>query len=293
MIAGAAECGERSRVSARAQPPRAQPPLLQATELAVGRDRRALLSGLTFDIGAGERWALVGPNGSGKSTLLRTLAGLLPPVLGALLHRGRSLPRGSARVAEVGVLLQEESPAPFTVEQLVVLGLALNGPPASAQAARVRRALGAADLEGLATRPCRQLSGGESQRARLARSTVALPGLLLLDEPTNHLDPARRVQLLEQLSRLGSEAALVLCTHDLSLAASCSHAVVLGAVESGFGRVVALGESREVLTEARLSAAFGVRVQRVEDEETGVPWFRVREPSLSRGGPRVGTGGIS
>ncbi len=258
------------------------PCLLEARALCVGRPARPAVSHLDFSIHAGERWALLGPNGCGKSTLLRTLAGLLPPLGGELIHRPGPLPRGVERVRRVGVLLQEEGAAPFTVRELVTLGLGLDGPPPPAQLERVQEALAAGALQALGGRACAALSGGELQRARLARATVSAPRLLLLDEPTNHLDPARRAQLLAQLSQLPEEAALVLCTHDLSLAAGCSHALLLGAARSGpGGRLVALGDSSTVLTSERLQEAFGVAVQRREDPEGGAPWFRVREPALA------------
>jgi iron complex transport system ATP-binding protein len=156
----------------------------------------------------------------------------------------------------------------------VTLGLGLDGPPPLPARARVEAALARVGLEALADRRCDALSGGEWQRAALARATVASPALLLLDEPTNHLDPAHRAALLARLAEVAEEAAVVVATHDLELAAACDRVVLLGA-----GRVTALGAPDEVLTPERLAGALGVRVRRVPDPEGARPLLRVVGPA--------------
>jgi ABC-type sulfate/molybdate transport systems ATPase subunit len=157
--------------------PRESAPVLAAAGLAVGHRGGAVLTGVDLVVRAGERLALVGANGSGKTTLLRVLAGLAPPLAGALgwaraepSERGlRPLPDGAARVRTVGVLFQGEPASRFTVRELVALGLALDAPPSPAARARIDDALALAELSALAERPCATLSGGEAQRARWSR----------------------------------------------------------------------------------------------------------------------------
>jgi iron complex transport system ATP-binding protein len=244
--------------------------VVEAVDLSVGRGKVPVLSGLSFGVEAGERLALVAANGGGKSTLLRALAGLDPVLGGTIRWNGGALPRGAARVRLLGVLFQAETPSRFSVRELVTLGLGLDGPPSSAERARVDAELDRAELTLLAERSCATLSGGEAQRAALSRALVASPRLLLLDEPTNHLDPAHQAALLLVFERLHGETSVVLATHDLGLAATCDRVALFDG-----GRLSALGSAREVLTAENLRRTLGVGVRRVDDPDGGPPLFRV------------------
>jgi iron complex transport system ATP-binding protein len=249
---------------------RVDTPILETSGLAVGRGGARVLAGVDLVVRAGERVALVGANGSGKTTLLRVLAGLDRPLAGIVRWAGGPLPHGSARVRAVGVLFQGEPASRFTVRELVTLGLALDGPPSAAARSRVDDALALAELAALAERSCANLSGGEAQRALLARALVAAPRLLLLDEPTNHLDPAGRAMVQALLDRVRGSVAVVAATHELGLAASCDRVALLHA-----GRLEALGAPSAILTPERLAAALGVRVRRLDDPDGGPPLFGV------------------
>jgi iron complex transport system ATP-binding protein len=245
-------------------------PAVAAAGLAVGRAGVPVLERIELIVAPGERIALVGGNGSGKTTLLRVLAGLDAPLAGVLRWTGQPLPRGARRVQTVGVLFQGEPASRYTVRELVTLGLALDGPPSAAAQRQVDAAIARAALGGLADRPCATLSGGEAQRALLARALVAGPRVLVLDEPTNHLDPAGRAMVYAVLDRLRGSVAVIVATHDLELAASCDRVALLHG-----GRIAALGAAGDVLTPARLAAALGVVVRRLEDPDGGPPMFRV------------------
>jgi len=283
-------------------------PALAASGLAVGRGRSApvaVLSGVDLAIQPGERVALVGRNGAGKTTLLRAFAGLDRPLAGEIRWAGGGLPHGAARVRRVGVLLQGEPASPFTVRALVTLGLALDRPPGPREQDAVDAAIALAGLGALAERRCAQLSGGEAQRALIARALVAAPPLLVLDEPTNHLDPAGRAMieaLIDQVcspitarSRgepadhrtgplpaqlpdhrtgpLSGGVAVVIATHDLALAATCDRVALLAD-----GRLAALGPPGEILTPARLADALGAQIRRIDDPDGGPPAFRIARP---------------
>ncbi len=227
--------------------------ILTARALSVGRGGRTVVSGVDLDVARGERIALVGPNGGGKTTLLRVLAGLEAPLAGTLDWSGGPLPTGAARVLSVGVLFQTEARPPFTVRELVTLGLALDRPARVDEAARVTAMLEHVGLAQLAERPLPTLSGGEAQRAAIARALVAGPSLLLLDEPTNHLDPGQRARFAALMDDLHGEVAVVLATHDLEAAAAADRVLLLA-----HGCVVANGRAEDVLTPAHLARGFGL-----------------------------------
>jgi iron complex transport system ATP-binding protein len=249
----------------------------RAVGLSVGPGATAVLRGIDLEIVGGQSLAIVGANGSGKTTVLRALAGLLAPLAGEL-----TWPAG-APAHGMGVLLPQDEPvAPFSVRELVTLGLGRDGPPSPAERVRVDGALGELGLTAVAERGCREISGGEWQRARLARALVARPSLVLFDEPTNHLDPAGRAWLVgwclapspvpspvlgggprERGSDPGQAGAgeiptaLVLATHDLDLAARCDQVLLLAS-----GTAIASGAPAEVLTPALLTRAFEIPFRR-------------------------------
>ncbi len=154
---------------------------------------------------------VMGPNGAGKSLLLRLFADLIQPDAGSirvsgLLHDG---PARIALVAQRPVLLRR------SVAANVDFALKIYGVSRSERAAKVAELLKLADLEPLASRPARLLSGGEQQRLSLVRSLAMKPDILLLDEPTANLDP-HATQQIEATVRLVSESGVkvILVTHD-------------------------------------------------------------------------------
>ncbi|MBS8269842.1 ABC transporter ATP-binding protein [Halomonas litopenaei] len=191
---------------------------------------------LSFSIEPGSRWGILGPNGAGKSTLLHTLAGLRAPRHGRLTLDGQPLTdlRRRAVAQRLGVVFQErhdEFPAS-------VLETALIGRHPFLRAWQneseddVQRALGALerlDIAHLAHRPLATLSGGERQRVSLATVLTQAPQIWLVDEPTNHLDLHHQVAAMALLDEQASQgAAVVMCLHDLNLAARwCDHLLLL------------------------------------------------------------------
>ncbi len=165
--------------------------------------------------------ALAGPNGSGKSTLLRILNGLLLPQFGAVMYRGVPAARdGYARVRRESVLVHQD-PYLFdgTVFQNLAFGLRIRNYSAQAIRAKVAEKLALLGLAGFEQRKARTLSGGEIQRAAIARALVIEPRVLLLDEPTANVDPST-VPLLEVLARrlLLGGTTVILSSHNLGFA---------------------------------------------------------------------------
>jgi ABC-type lipoprotein export system ATPase subunit len=179
------------------------------------------LRDVSCTLSPGMRIALTGPSGSGKSTLLHLLAGLDTPTDGTITWPALDgSPMG--RPAVVGMVFQGPSLLPpLDVTENVALPLLLAGCTHAQARQRAKEALRDSGLTELGTRLPEELSGGQAQRVAVARALAARPRIILADEPTGQLDSAHAEQvaglLVSAAERLG--AALVLATHDASLAA--------------------------------------------------------------------------
>ncbi len=179
---------------------------LTLADLRFGFPGQPVLEGLTLDIPAGRRVAIVGANGSGKSTLARCLAGILPAE--GVAWQGRplaALPR--AERAGLVQLVGQRPDLHLSGRAATVRGEVAFGPenlalPRAEIAARVEAALDLMGLAGLAGRDPRRLSGGETQRLVLAAALAMRPRLLVLDEPVTDLDHAAREGLMARLAAL-------------------------------------------------------------------------------------------
>jgi ATP-binding cassette, subfamily F, member 3 len=178
--------------------------LFSATRLAAGYNGNAVLQGIDWSCGYGERLGLLGPNGAGKSTLLKTLVGELPPVSGTLV-RAEGLTIGYFAQYTVDALQLDESPLAH-----------LRRIDPSARETELRGFLGGFDFRGdKALAEVRPFSGGEKARLALALLVYRRPNLLVLDEPTNHLDIDMREALAEALQAY--EGTLLVVAHDRHL----------------------------------------------------------------------------
>ncbi len=182
---------------------------------------------VTLEVPAGEFLALLGSSGSGKSTLLNLMAGLDRPTSGAIFAKGRNLsemnPLELARYRSrtVGMVFQSFNLLPrMTLEENVELPLRLAEVDRGERAGRVREALEHVRLETRLTHRPSELSGGEQQRAALARALVNRPALLLADEPTGNLDSATGESIMVLLRKIQRSLGMtiVLVTHERHLA---------------------------------------------------------------------------
>lgn len=170
-----------------------------------------------FSIPCGCRTALIGPNGSGKSTLLRVLAGLVPPQAGEVLVAGAPPALGRSRIAYLSQRPRLTEGFPLLLRRLVQMGTYAHhgwfeechhGDDA------VGRALAQLGLTELADRPAHALSGGQLQRALIARAFVQGAEVLLLDEPYAALDAASREIIERFLFDQGHAFTVLMATHD-------------------------------------------------------------------------------
>ena len=190
--------------------------MLQADSLTKTFGPRIAVEGVSFDVRAGEIFALVGPNGAGKTTTLRMLAGLIRPSSGAVTFRGQPT-AGAEATLRAGIGFLTEAPGLWdrlTVRQNLSVYARLHGLP------KPERAVEAAmDLFGIGNRAGEQtavLSKGLRQRVALARALLHDPGAVLLDEPTSGLDPESARDVRELIVRLRHERrAVLISTHNL------------------------------------------------------------------------------
>jgi iron complex transport system ATP-binding protein len=249
--------------------------LVRAEALVVHRGRRTVLHDVSLSLEGGARVAVVGANGSGKSTLLRALLGLEPRASGSVRLEGRALEEMTrVEIARAATLVLQDThvEVPISVRDLVALGrFPHRGTPESARdRAAVDEALARTELATLAGRDVRTLSGGELQRAHLARALSQETRVVLLDEPTSSLDLHHQLRTLATLRALADDGRAVLVVlHDLTLAARWAERVVV----LREGRVHAEGAPADVLTASTVGEAFGVeaRVERVDGELVVIP----------------------
>jgi len=194
-------------------------PLLEAQDLSVLRGGVQVLEVPALALRAGSVLALIGPNGSGKTTLLKALACLEEPAAGGLRFRGRPLASRADREAyrkEVTMVFQQPLLFDTTVARNLDAGLRLRGVPGADREGRVLAEARRFGIEHLLGRQARKLSGGEAQRASLARAFVLQPQILFLDEPFSALDPPPREALMDDLGAAlrQTRTTAVLATHD-------------------------------------------------------------------------------
>ncbi|MEA2508632.1 MAG: lipoprotein-releasing system ATP-binding protein [Actinomycetota bacterium] len=186
-----------------------------------GDTQRVALDTADFDIEMNESIALVGPSGSGKTTLLHLLAGLDAPSSGQLTWPALG-PKEALRPRKVAVAFQGPTLLPaLTVIENVALPLLLMGKPEDESLQAAGELLARFELGDLPNKFPDQISGGQSQRAGLARALITRPRLVLLDEPTGQQDHSTAARVLGSLLELLDEtgAAAVVATHDESIVA--------------------------------------------------------------------------
>ena len=193
-------------------------PLLECHDLVLGYEGKAIVSGLSFSVGAGDYLCIVGENGSGKTTLMTAILKLKSPL------SGRISTGGGLKHTEIGYLPQQtvvQKDFPASVSEVVLSGC-LNrcGLRPFYNHAEKRMAEENMELLGiahLAKRCYRELSGGQQQRTLLARALCAARKILLLDEPVAGLDPVATVEMYDLIKKLNDKGiTIMMISHDIT-----------------------------------------------------------------------------
>ncbi len=197
-------------------------PVAEFAGVTLQRAGRTVLDGVSATLAAGDFVAMVGPNGAGKTTLLKVLLGLLEADAGEVRLFGQPPGRGRLLAGYVPQSGRFDTRFPVCVGELVAHGTLAGGWPlwrrrTASGETRIAQALAACGIGHLRHRRIDSLSGGEVQRALIARALAVEPQLLVLDEPTANIDPSGQQALFDLLAELNRRMTILVVSHDLGL----------------------------------------------------------------------------
>ena len=239
----------------------------------------SVLNDFNCVIESGKILGVLGPNGSGKSTLLKLLARVLPVQRGAIFLFEQDFARLSqADIARTVALVPQETQQnfPFTIAEMVLMGRFPHHSgfggwhwEDSDDVMIAQTAMQDLDVAHLGGRLITDVSGGERQRAIIARALTQVPKVLLLDEPTAFLDLHHQLDIARILKRLNQERGLtvVMVSHDLNLASQYCDQLIL----MDHGRIVKGGTPEEVVRPDILETVYGCRVLVDQHPQSGMP----------------------
>lgn len=242
-------------------------PLVSLDKAGVKNGGKWLVQNVGIAVRPGEIVTLIGPNGSGKSTTAKMVTGVLKPTSGSIQRRP------GLRIGYVPQKLNVDWTLPLTVKRL----MNLTGHYDAAEITDALQAVGAAHLQ---ASPVQELSGGEFQRALLARAMIGKPELLVLDEPVQGVDFAGEVALYDMIGQIRDRlgCGVLLISHDLHVVMAATDTVICMN-----GHVCCRGAPEMVLASDEYKQLFGPRaaqtlaVYQHHHDHTHLPDGRVRE----------------
>lgn len=224
--------------------------------------KKTIVDNVSFEAKSGKMLGLLGPNGSGKTSLLRLIAGLRPPYAGQVLLDNTDISTFTRRSIAQRIAFVEQhatTNANLKVTDVVKLGRlphrSIFSSWTSGDDAAVEDALERTGMQNKRNESWQSLSGGEKQRAHIARALAQTPRELILDEPTNHLDVQHQMSLLRLVA--GLSVTSIIAMHDLNHAAMfCDELIVMQA-----GKIITSGTPENTITEQLLKEVFCVEAR--------------------------------
>lgn len=222
---------------------------IEVSHISYSVNGNSILENIDLQINEGCYLGIVGPNGAGKTTLLRLILGIIKPTEGRILIYGIP-PEDYLKTEPIGYLPQRISQTifefPITVEELIKSGGKTNKDS-------LQWAMDVFRISHLKKKVLRELSGGERQKAFLARAIVSKPKILILDEPTTGIDSYARNDLLDILEELNKEFSMTILvvTHDIATFAHEAECILCLN-----RKVICLGEPQRILKEDYMSLLY-------------------------------------
>jgi energy-coupling factor transport system ATP-binding protein len=224
------------------------------------------LQEINFQASKGEMLGIIGPNGAGKSTLCKALNGLVPHFYGGAIAGTVSvagmdtMKHTVAQLSlKVGLVFQDPSNqfsgVSTRVDEEVAFGMSMMGYSREDMKSRTDEVLRIVGLEKLGSRSPYELSGGQQQRLAIATVLAVRPEIIVLDEPTAQLDPIGKTEVLQTMRKLNKQGyTIIVAEHEIEALATFSDRLIL----LNEGCMVALGDTRSILTEVRKLKEVGI-----------------------------------
>jgi NitT/TauT family transport system ATP-binding protein len=201
--------------------------MVRVENLSFAYDSKQVVSEITMDLEAGSTMAIIGPSGCGKTTLLYLLAGLLSHTQGSVYIDGQKL---CGVRKDTGIILQNYGLFPWkTIQENVALSLGVFGTPKKMLNQQVTNILSELNLIDLQDKYPHQISGGQKQRAAIARTLVRMPDLLLMDEASSALDALTKETIQDMLLAIymKNRTTMIFVTHSIEEAVFLGQKIVI------------------------------------------------------------------
>lgn len=231
--------------------------LIKLDNVAIGYEKEVFVDSINLSIECNQFWGVLGPNGSGKTTLLKTMLNLISPVSGNIVFNDELV---------FGYVPQNEKfdPIfPISVYELVSMGrysrVKTGTRISQSDKSLIEKSIESAGISHLKDRTFRSLSGGEKQRALLARAIAGEPDILVLDEPTASVDIKGEAQIMELVKNIQSEnkLAVLMVSHFLNTVSEFSDHIILVDKDNN---IFQAGTKSEVLKKESLDKFFGLNL---------------------------------
>lgn len=197
---------------------------IEIRNLTAGYGRTVVLEDVSMSLEHNDFLAIIGPNGGGKTTLLKAILGMIEPIGGSIKIFGKDVKDGLRHIGYVPQKGNFDNRFPITVYDVVLMGTrnskGIRPRYSSSCHEKAMEAMKTVSIENLAGKTLADLSGGQLQRALLARALAGGPDILLLDEPTASQDPQMKDCIYDSLKRINKDVSILIVTHDIGVVSS-------------------------------------------------------------------------